>query len=156
MENFDRSILEQNVHRIFIVYPSLSSQSSNPVSTQHTRKTSVFSIQWTNRRKEPNVTLLGLVHILVARRSVSAGGGSDKGWWRLCDRPLRTETLCALTRSDSISQPLQTQKGRPDRPTMARMCWLQGRHVSPNSQRRIPAVVSICNGAYLSLAVSSQ
>lgn len=97
-----------------------------------------------------------LVHILVARWSASAGGGSDNGRQQLCDRPLCTETLCTLTRSDSISHPAQKQKGRPDRHTMARMCWLQGRHVTLNSQRRIPAVVSICDGSHLSQAVSPQ
>lgn len=129
-----------------LLLTSLSSQSFSHVSTQQN-----LSLLRTNRRIDPKVTSLALIHILEARRSVIAGGGSDKGR----GQP-HTEALCTLTRSDSISRPAQKQKGRPDRPTMARMCWLRGRHVTLNSQRRIPAVGSICNGAYVAQAVSSQ
>lgn len=150
MGNFGRPTLEQSVHQIFIVNKSIQSILQ---SCKHTTKPQSSVNKQTERTKCYRTR--ALVHILVSRWSVSAGGGSDKGRRRLRDSPLRTETLSTLTRSDSISRPAQKQKGSPDRHTMARMCWLQGRHVTLNAQRRIPAVVSICNGAYLSQAVSS-
>lgn len=115
----------------------------NPVSKRQN-----LSLLWTSRQKEPNVT--ALARALVARRAVSAGGGPDKGRRRLRDRPLCTETLCTLTKYDSIYSSSSETKEGDQTGTQWHQCAAYRGDISLWTRTGpTPAAVPICTRAYV-------